>query len=67
MERKWKENNNNHNLYAAIQVIHYMVSQISMNRANELRDELNKLFDEISEMSLVYDIVIKTSGYKRII
>lgn len=63
----WKENNNNHNLYAAIQVIHYMVSQISMNRANELRDELNKLFDEISEMSSVYDIVIKTSGYKRII
>jgi abortive infection bacteriophage resistance protein len=47
------------NLDGAIKVIRYMVDKVSMNRANDMNDEICKLFDENTNSCIVTSDILK--------
>lgn len=53
---------NHHNLNGALLVIRYMVNQVSVNRANDLKEELKTLFYKYREYPTVQKILKETTG-----
>lgn len=55
-----------HNLNGAIQVIHYMLKQVSVNRANDMKTELKSLFDKYKAYPEVQKIIKEATGIEEI-
>lgn len=53
---------NHHNLNGAIQVIHYMLNQVSVNRATDMQAELKALFDKYKAFPTVQKILKEATG-----
>ena len=51
-------------LYSAIRVINYILRQISVNRANEMNEQITKIFDKHTESAMIKDIIAKSIGYE---
>jgi hypothetical protein len=54
-------NNSNAKLYSAIKVIHYILKNISENRANEMKNEINLLFNMRNGLKIKY-LISNTIG-----
>lgn len=53
---------NNQNLRGAYKIVEYMIKQISINRYNDLREEMRCLLEKYSEFEGVKDIIQNISG-----
>lgn len=53
---------NNQNLRGAYKIIEYMIKQISVNRYNDLRNEIRSLLEKYSDFEGVKDIIQNISG-----
>ena len=49
-------------LFGAYRVTEYMLSQISKNRATDMRNEVKKLFDKLPD-SIIKPIILQNSGF----
>lgn len=56
------EDQNHHNLNGAFQVIHYMLNQVSVNRANDMKTELKNLIDKYNKYPTVRRILKDATG-----
>ncbi|WP_430811869.1 MULTISPECIES: Abi family protein [unclassified Carboxylicivirga] len=56
-------NNNRHSLDSAIKVVHYILSQISSNRAADLDNEIKMLFDKCAANQSLKSIIEDKIGY----
>jgi abortive infection bacteriophage resistance protein len=50
--------------YSAIQVISYILKQISNNRANDMENEIHLIFDNHAENAIISSIIESCIGYK---
>jgi len=63
----FKINNQNKNtLFSAIRILHYLIDQIAENRAEDMMNEINKLFDDYSKSMKIKDIIDYSMGRKKI-
>lgn len=53
---------NNQNLRGAYKIIEYIIKQISINRYNDLRNEIRSLLEKYSDFTRVKDIIQNISG-----
>lgn len=53
-----------HNLKGALQVTAYMVGRVSINRKNDMINEINNLFAKYKEHNEVYETLKKATGIK---
>lgn len=52
------------NLAGALLVISYIMRQISENRANDMEDQIRRLFDSVRHKQVLNDVLRRCSGYE---
>ena len=54
------DNQNKNNIFSAIKILHYLLEQISENRAEDMKTEINQLFDKFDNLPAVGGLIAKT-------
>ena len=59
-----KMQNNKQNLQGILTIVHYILTQISVNRAADFKREIGTLFDELNNKNPhIYPQIAKITGY----
>ena len=56
------DNQNKNTIFSAIKILHYVMEQISKNRAKDMKNEINQLFDKFNNSLFISDIIKKSMG-----
>lgn len=56
------DNQNKNTIFSAIKILHYMMEQISKNRAKDMKNEINQLFDQFDNSLIISDLIKYSMG-----
>ena len=58
------DNQNKNTIFSVIQILHFMMARISTNRASDMKNEINKLFDKFNNTLIITNIINNSIGRK---
>jgi abortive infection bacteriophage resistance protein len=56
------DNQNKNTIFSAIKILYYMMEQISKNRAKDMKNEINQLFDKFGNSIVISGIINNSMG-----
>ena len=60
------DNQNKNTIFSAITILHFLLERISINRANDMKNEINKLFDKFINSHTISELINISIGRRKI-